>query len=328
MQSGSGCYSNCNPIYTIPIYCTPRYDWGYTYVVHRGDTLSNIAQRANVSLQTLAQGNCIANPNLIYVGQTLRVPCPVSYNPPPYYPPPQYPPYYPPPQYPGVQYYGQVLPSPFVSTSYGRYQLQSGAVVILSWAISTSGLTDVDFYYTPANSGSSYLIGTDTYFGDGVSIAWAVPAGAEGTLSADGNNGSHLVRQTAYKTQIFTVNAPPPPTQPPTPLPPVIVGSALSFAPYGEINNNTVMLLPDQLVTIVWNGSFPTATNRVEFHLVNPIDGSTQSLGVDLNPGDGVSITWNAVRETQGTLSAVAYFDGGYAPQYSDSYYVIARDPY
>ena len=108
----------------------------------------------------------------------------------------------------------------------------------------------------------------------------------------------------------------------------MIVGSALSFSPYGEINNNTVMLPPDQLISIVWNGSFPTATNRVEFRLVSPIDGSAQSLGVDLNPGDGVSITWNAVRETQGTLSAVAYFDGGYAPQYSDSYYVIAHDPY
>ena len=78
------CYSNCQPDLHHPVYCTPRYDWSYTYVVHRGDTLSNIAQRANVSLQTLAQGNCIANPNLIYVGQMLRVPCPVSYNPPPY----------------------------------------------------------------------------------------------------------------------------------------------------------------------------------------------------------------------------------------------------
>ncbi len=326
-SGGSSCASNCNPTYYVPTYCTPRYDWSYTYVVHRGDTLSNIAQRASVSLQTLAQGNCISNPNLIYAGQVLRVPCPVSYNPPPYYPPPQYPPYYPPPSHPGVQYIGQVLPSPFVSANYGSYQLQGGAVVILSWSINTSGLTDVDFYYTPANSGSSYLIGTDTYFGDGVSMAWAVPAGAQGMLSADGNYGNQLVRQTAANTQIYTVNVPPPPTQPPSP-PPVIVGSALSFSPYGEINNNTVMLPPDQLISIVWNGSFPTATDRVEFRLVSPIDGSSQSLGVDLNPGDGVSIVWNAVRETQGTLSAVAYFNGGYAPQYSDSYYVIARDPY
>ena len=328
-SGGSSCYSNCNPTYHVPSYCTPRYDWSYTYVVHRGDTLSNIAQRARVSLQTLAVGNCISNPNLIYAGQLLRVPCPVSYNPPPYYPPPQYPPYYPPTQPPGGywQSIGQVLPSPFVSNSGGQYELQGGSVVSLSWAINASGLTRVEFYFAPSGTGSTpVLIGTDTYFGDGVSIGWAVPPGVLGHLSANGYTGSGLVKQTASYTFIYAGS---PATQPPpTPMPPVIVGSALSFSPLGEINNNTVMLPPDQLISIVWNGSFPTATNRVEFLLVSPLDGSSQSLGVDLNPGDGVSIVWNAVRGTQGTLSAIAYFDGGYTPQYSDSYYVIAHDPY
>ena len=44
-----------------------------TYTVQSGDTLSSIASKFGTSHQTLASLNGIANPNLIYVGQTLRV---------------------------------------------------------------------------------------------------------------------------------------------------------------------------------------------------------------------------------------------------------------
>lgn len=44
-----------------------------TYTVRSGDTLSSIAAKFGTSYQTLASLNGIANPNLIYVGQTLRV---------------------------------------------------------------------------------------------------------------------------------------------------------------------------------------------------------------------------------------------------------------
>lgn len=44
-----------------------------TYTVRSGDTLSSIATRFGTSYQTLASLNGIANPNLIYVGQVLRV---------------------------------------------------------------------------------------------------------------------------------------------------------------------------------------------------------------------------------------------------------------
>lgn len=48
------------------------------YVVRRGDTLSNIARRYNTTVYTLVQLNGIRNPNLIYIGQRLRVPAPSS----------------------------------------------------------------------------------------------------------------------------------------------------------------------------------------------------------------------------------------------------------
>ncbi len=44
-----------------------------TYTVRRGDTLSGIASRFGTTVADLARINSIANPNLIYVGQTLTL---------------------------------------------------------------------------------------------------------------------------------------------------------------------------------------------------------------------------------------------------------------
>ena len=46
----------------------------YEYVVKRGDTLSSIARRYNTTYQELARYNNIANPNLIYVNQVIKIP--------------------------------------------------------------------------------------------------------------------------------------------------------------------------------------------------------------------------------------------------------------
>jgi len=46
------------------------------YTVQRGDTLSSIARRYDVTIQELVTANNIANPNLIYVGQVLSIPHP------------------------------------------------------------------------------------------------------------------------------------------------------------------------------------------------------------------------------------------------------------
>ncbi|MCB9449867.1 MAG: LysM peptidoglycan-binding domain-containing protein [Anaerolineaceae bacterium] len=56
--------------------CLPRQDWTNTYTVQRGDTLFNIATQFDVTLSTLQEANCIENPNIISVGQALRVPFP------------------------------------------------------------------------------------------------------------------------------------------------------------------------------------------------------------------------------------------------------------
>lgn len=54
--------------------CTPRADWNSQYSVGLNDNLSRIAQIFGLSTGDLANGNCILNPNVIYVGQVLQVP--------------------------------------------------------------------------------------------------------------------------------------------------------------------------------------------------------------------------------------------------------------
>ncbi len=44
-----------------------------TYIVRKGDTLSGIARKFNVTVQYLVNKNSIKNPNLIYIGQIIRI---------------------------------------------------------------------------------------------------------------------------------------------------------------------------------------------------------------------------------------------------------------
>lgn len=58
---------------TIGGAAAPTQSAGTTYIVQSGDTLSGIAAKFGTTYQALAAKNGIANPNLIYPGQVLRV---------------------------------------------------------------------------------------------------------------------------------------------------------------------------------------------------------------------------------------------------------------
>jgi LysM repeat protein len=49
---------------------------GYWYPVRFGQTLSGIAAQTGVSAYAIAAANGLANPNLIYAGMSLWIPCP------------------------------------------------------------------------------------------------------------------------------------------------------------------------------------------------------------------------------------------------------------
>jgi LysM repeat protein len=54
--------------------CVPREDWRLRYTVQRDDALARLAVLYNTSVAELVEGNCLTDPNLIQVGQVLRMP--------------------------------------------------------------------------------------------------------------------------------------------------------------------------------------------------------------------------------------------------------------
>ncbi len=56
---------------------------GYWYQVRWGDTLYSIARYSGVSASTIARANGLANPNYVYAGQNLWIPCQTPPPPPP-----------------------------------------------------------------------------------------------------------------------------------------------------------------------------------------------------------------------------------------------------
>mgnify|MGYP002740030217 FL=1 len=71
-------YADPNGEYVAPqpqvqTYAQPVQNDGTTYIVQSGDTLSGIASMYGTTYQHLAEINGIANPNLIHVGQEIRI---------------------------------------------------------------------------------------------------------------------------------------------------------------------------------------------------------------------------------------------------------------
>lgn len=71
--------ANTNRIYVGQLVCVGRQiivddTAGRSYTVQRGDTLYRVARRFGVDVGVLARVNNLINPNVIYVGQVLRIP--------------------------------------------------------------------------------------------------------------------------------------------------------------------------------------------------------------------------------------------------------------
>ena len=66
------------PLAILFIVLSPATALAEQYVVRPGDSLWSISHQAGVSLQKLLQANSVANPDLIYPGQTLTLPGPAT----------------------------------------------------------------------------------------------------------------------------------------------------------------------------------------------------------------------------------------------------------
>jgi LysM repeat protein len=108
--------------------CVPRADWTATYTIQRGDTLFGIAQRFNLTLVQLQQGNCITNANIIQAGQTLRVPFQLPTQPPPATATPR------PTDTPVIT----LPPPPVVRFTADKTLLQAGDCTPLRWTVSNA----------------------------------------------------------------------------------------------------------------------------------------------------------------------------------------------
>jgi hypothetical protein len=163
--------------------CTVRTDW-QPYIVQNGDTLEVIATVIGSTVNEVVLGNCIVNPDAIYVGQQLYLPSlpttttgfTVAATLPP------------------VGAGGGVTTTtttgtellviqPYVAYNGGVYTLRNGASVNITWANIPANTIQVDFYFV-ANNTPQALITSDLDITDGAIIQWTVPDQASGVVLA------------------------------------------------------------------------------------------------------------------------------------------------
>lgn len=175
--------------------CMPRTDWIALYTVAAGDTLGSIASRANSTIATLAVGNCLTNPDSIFVGQVLRLPqapsapAPATQNPIP----------------DGPSQQGTIYISAIVSADAGHFFLLRGETITLRWDNAPASIEGARFVLvTP--SGQTEL-GQDTNPSDGISINWNVPGGLSGQIMASARYAGSTKVVSSYPVSVSS--APP-----------------------------------------------------------------------------------------------------------------------
>lgn len=161
-----------------PTFCAVRQDW-FNYIVQPGDTLARIAARSNTTAAILAGANCLANMNIITVGQVLKVPVLLVATSTPTHTPTV------PGRIPRLEQ-GGTTPDGYINADSGNFRLRAGSVVNVTWHDAPGGLQSATFY-TTSMDGTRQNIGTDLNPSDGVTMQWTVPYGLNGhQLRAEG----------------------------------------------------------------------------------------------------------------------------------------------
>lgn len=184
-----------------PVSCVPRTDWPI-YTVVPGDTLSNIASRTQTTAQALISANCLANPDVLNVGQRLYVPRSLN---PTNTPAPTLTPA--PTQTPVPQMVGSIGVSQQISGDAGNILLLRGAPSVVEYNGAPFGISRVRFYLIRA--GTMQLIGTDDNPQDGFRAVWVVPPSLDGhTLQAYGYNVNDQLMTVSSTLAVYSAQPP------------------------------------------------------------------------------------------------------------------------
>ncbi len=266
--------------------CTPRTDW-LLYTVATGDTLGRIAVRAGTSTATLIQANCLANANLITVGQSLRVPRQPT-------PPTVIPPTVELTR--AVQQIGSIGITKYLWVDAGNFALPGGESIAVTWDGGPADALRTDFFQRATN-GSMTLIGSDTNPANGLSTLWLAQVNFTGELTASAIRPDGSTVTPAFRPSVSVID----PNSP---------NNALTLNTYLRVENDTYILKPDQPEIITWKTAPPLATH-VDFTF-SPADHSApRSLGSVTNLQNGASVNATFAAGDFGILSAEAFLRDG-----------------
>ncbi len=266
--------------------CTPRNDWPqYTVVV--GDTLGRIAVRTGTTAAALTQANCLANANLISVGQSLRVPRQPT-------PPTAVPPTVIPTRV--AQQIGSINISKYLWADAGNYVLPGGESIRLTWDGGPADALRTDFFQR-ANNGSMTLIGSDTNPADGLYVLWQAPSGFLGEVTATALRSDGSSATTLYNPSISVID-------------PNSNTNAITLNTYLRVENGAYFLKPNQPEVISWVAA-PLAATHVDFTFSPGDHSAPRALGSVTNLINGASITATFSAGDYGILSAEAFLRDG-----------------
>ena len=252
---------------TQPI-CTPNTAW-QIYFVRQGDTLANIAARSGTTVAALVQANCLTNPDVIFVGQALRVPRqPVIITPTA--------PRTPTPSAPVIS---GVSIEPSDQRGAGQFRVAPGMITLR--AVDVRGAVRVAYYLQQIGTSAPVLIGESSTPQDGFAVQWLVTGG---TLSAR-----------LWAVAIAANNQA-------TETPYVIVFTDAGFAPTIGVLSITpsqpdpaqpaVRVLP--IGQVLLTVSAVNNATKVLFYFVDERPGNAPILlGEDTNFNDGIGIIFN-----------------------------------
>lgn len=287
----SGVIQAATPTPTIEASTTCAVPTGWQpYTVLPGDTLGIIAQRFVTTIQALQQGNCISDPNTIFIGQRLYVP-PTS---------------------------GVILPSATATSSV----VQSGGSppVIAQALVIRPTLPRSDGALVTLQETITLDVGAVADANRVMYMARLTPTDANPVMVGidndpyDGTRIEYTFTQFAPDQYFYAVaeNEFGTFSSPLTRVvydPTFVAGSGKpDIFPFLGFDGSIYTLQPGAVVTLSWTGA-PTTAIRIEFHLVQ--SSGDRIIATDTVPADGARVQWQVIPLIRGQLFARAVYSTG-----------------